>query len=153
MIQLDITITMGNDSKSMSFEEARELYNTLGQIFRNNQSFSQNDYNLARKQDKTDAYIGTRQPDESVPQHTEPVSTSAPFMNETYPNGKPVPPPNPLNPQPSASGPISRTNPPQPPEAVKTVEDRLSVEKALERARIRTSGCRSDVKSTSGCGS
>ena len=135
MIQLDITITMGEDSRTMSLEEARELYDTLGQMFRTGSAFSQNDYNLAR------GY------------HTEPVSELAPSMKETYPNGKPVPPPNPLNPQPSASGPISKTNPPNPPEAVKTVEDRLSVEKALERARIRTSGCRSDVKSTSGCGS
>ena len=152
MIQLDITITMGNDSKSMSFEEARELYNTLGQIFRNNGVLQNNSYTKAHVE-YNEPFIDTSTATASNPLNREPVSSSAPFMNETYPNGKPVPPPNPLNPQPSASGPISRTNPPQPPEAVKTVEDRLSVEKALERARIRTSGCRSDVKSTSGCGS
>ncbi len=149
MIQLEITITMGNDSKTMLLDEARELYNTLGQIFKDNGTLQ--DHFAVRNTEPPVPQYGDSMNHSG--QHTEPVSSSAPFMNETYPNGKPVPPPNPLNPQPSASGPISRTNPPQPPEAVKTVEDRLSVEKALERARIRTSGCRSDVKSTSGCGS
>jgi len=136
MIQLDITITMGEDSRTMSLEEARELYDTLGQMFRTGSAFSQNDYNLAR------GY------------HTEPVSELAPFMKTTYPNRKPAPDPQ-MKPQ---IDPVQAKPSKEQPNLRKSIEDRLSVEKAVDRARRRTSGCRSGNKhaadnKSSGCSS
>ncbi len=113
MIQLEITITMGEDSKSMSLDEAQELYNMLEQVFKNK-------LNTNLNMDQLDKPI--------VKQEVKPTVTSQPKTT-------------------------IRTNPRQSTKIAEKVKDKLSVEKALERARLRTAGCRGDTKSTSGCGS
>ena len=46
---IDITITMGEDSRTMSLDEARGLYNELGKMFGNRQtnSFAETQMNTA----------------------------------------------------------------------------------------------------------
>ena len=47
---IDITITMGEDSKTMGLDEARGLYTELGKLFGNNQNTQHvpNTYNPAK---------------------------------------------------------------------------------------------------------
>lgn len=49
---IDITITMGEDSRTMGLDEARGLYNELGKLFGNNSGSAIHDPNMYNQSPK-----------------------------------------------------------------------------------------------------